>query len=364
MNVKISIIIPAYNVAGYIEHCIDSILAQTFEEYEVIVVDDGSTDATPEIIDTYAQKDSRIHVIHKKNEGVSIARNTGIDLAAGEYFLFFDGDDFSENYTLEELYQTITEKEADTIIYGYHRYENGQVKETCYPIFEQGFYTGDSIVRELLSRFIGISYDRVNGWLHHEEKALYVENPALWRTMVSASIIKENHLRFHPKLKVGEDTIFISQYLSYAKKCYVLQKCYYYLVTRESSTIYQYELNPEAKLQGKINLLDARTELTEDIRERTGIDIHTYWGGTVVMSAIEIAFLMSGKNPKYGMGQRYRLFCSYLDLPGTKKKIREFRLQKAPSIKLIPFLLLKWGWRMPLFLATTMLKLVHYEFQR
>lgn len=364
METKISIIIPAYNVAGYLEKCLDSILAQTFTEYEVILVDDGSTDNTPAICDEYAEKDSRIMVIHKENEGVSVARNTGINKAKGEYILFFDGDDFVEPYTCKELFQLAKEKKADTIIYGYHRFEKGKVKETCFPRFKEGIYEGEDILSQLIPRFIGISDKGINQWLRQEENALYVENPALWRTMVSSKVVKENQIQFHKNLKVGEDTIFISEYLSFASRCYVYKKCYYYLVTRETSTIYVYEKNPVAKLEGKIKLLDARNELTDKISKRRNFNIDSCWRGTVIMSAIELAFLMAKKHPKYRFLSRYKLFLKYVKIPDVQKTIKGFRLNIVPGIMVIPFLLLKWKMYFILFLCTWVLQLMHYEFQR
>ena len=231
---------------------------------------------------------------------MSVARNTGIEIAKGKYFLFFDGDDFMEPETCEELWNIAEEKEVDTVIYGYHTYEAGKVKESFLPTFERDMYEGKAILEELIPRFIGLSCDAINNWLMKRPKALFVENPALWRTMVSGDLIRENHIRFKKNLKVGEDTIFISEYLSYASKCFIQRKCYYYLVTRATSTIYVYEQKPLAKLEGKKKLLEARLRLTEKIRRRKDYDIDQTWRGTVVMSAVELAFLLSAKNPQVG----------------------------------------------------------------
>jgi len=364
MEAKISIIIPAYNVSGYLERCLDSIILQTFKEFEVILIDDGSTDNTSKICDSYAHKDNRITVIHKKNEGVSIARNTGIEHAKGEYFLFFDGDDFVDPNTCEELYSLIREKQADTILYGYHRYENGKIKETSYPIFSEGMYKEDSIIKELVPRFIGVAQKGINRWLRHEDKALYVENPALWRAMVSSKLIKENQIRFNIALKVGEDTIFISEYLSNSKRCYVHHKCYYYLVTRPTSTIYVYEKNPLEKLESKIKLIDARNVLTQKIKQKYGQDISKTWCGTVVMSDLELAFLLSKKHPEYKFLNRYQLFLKYAKHPEVKRIVKEFELKIVPSVMIIPFLLIKMKMYFLLFLCTACLQLVNFEFQR
>lgn len=364
MAESISIIIPVYNVAGYIETCLDSIMKQTFKNYEVIIVDDGSTDGTSDIIDQYASKYSNINVVHKKNEGVSVARNVGIDLAKGEYYLFFDGDDFVEPYCLEELYAVAKGKQADTVIYGYHRFEDGKIKETALPSFEQDLYENDAIMKGIFPRFIGISYDNLNGWIQNKENALFVENPALWRTMVSAEVIKKNHLYFDKRLKVGEDTLFISEYLTFAKRCYIQRKCYYYLVTRETSTIYVYEKKPLAKLDGKVKLLICRNELTDKINRRKKLKVKKLWGGTVVMSCMELAFLLAKKNPKYGYFKRYKLFLSYINEKLVQQTIKEFHLEMKLGIKMIPFLLLKMRLYFILFVAISMLQLVHYEFVR
>lgn len=100
---KYSIIVPAYNVAQYIEECVESVLNQNYDNYEVIVVDDGATDETPQIIDNLAQKSKKVRVIHQKNGGLSAARNSGIEAASGDYILFLDGDDFIAIETIPNM---------------------------------------------------------------------------------------------------------------------------------------------------------------------------------------------------------------------------------------------------------------------
>ena len=113
MCVKLSVVIPVYNIEDYIGKCLDSVLAQTYQNYEVIIVDDGSTDGTAGVCDEYAQKDERIRVIHKKNEGVSATRNLGLKLVTGDYITFIDSDDFVDKLYLEVLYKSLTENDAD-----------------------------------------------------------------------------------------------------------------------------------------------------------------------------------------------------------------------------------------------------------
>lgn len=111
----ISIIIPVYNIEKYIEKCLDSILDQTYEDFEVIIVDDGSTDSSGQICDSYARTDNRIKVIHIKNGGASKARNIGIEYSSGDWITFVDGDDYIESTMLAELHRELCEKNLDAV---------------------------------------------------------------------------------------------------------------------------------------------------------------------------------------------------------------------------------------------------------
>lgn len=119
MNPKISVIVPVYNVEKFLRRCIDSILAQTFTDFELLLIDDGSKDKSGEICDEYAAKDARIRVFHKQNGGVSSARNLGIDKAQGEWVYFVDSDDWIEIETLS-IVQSIDMRKIGIIKFGYY----------------------------------------------------------------------------------------------------------------------------------------------------------------------------------------------------------------------------------------------------
>lgn len=124
----ISVIIPVYNVEKYLSRCIDSVMEQTYKYLQVILIDDGSTDCSGQICENYAAKDVRIHVIHQKNQGVSAARNKGLDTAKGEYVTFVDSDDFISKDMIERLYDGLIKLEVSYIGCGYnHIDENGNI---------------------------------------------------------------------------------------------------------------------------------------------------------------------------------------------------------------------------------------------
>ena len=115
-NPKVSILVPIYNVEKYLSRCIESVLSQDFRDYELILVDDGSPDRCPQICDEYAKKDSRIKVIHKKNGGLSDARNIGLDIATGEYVMFIDSDDFVDIDMMESMMNNMIDNNVDLVV--------------------------------------------------------------------------------------------------------------------------------------------------------------------------------------------------------------------------------------------------------
>ena len=127
-RVLISIIVPIYNSSEYIQRCIDSILSQTLTNFELILINDGSTDNSIDVLKEYESKDSRIIVINKKNEGVSIARNTGIEMAKGEYIMFCDSDDYVHPQWCELLVDAI-EKNIDSFVVCSYRKVNNDTLE-------------------------------------------------------------------------------------------------------------------------------------------------------------------------------------------------------------------------------------------
>jgi glycosyltransferase involved in cell wall biosynthesis len=128
VNPKISVIVPVYNTEQYLHKCIESILSQSFTDFEVLLINDGSTDKSGELCDEYANKDTRIRVFHKENRGVSSARNTGLDNAKGEFSIHIDSDDWIEEYMLEKLYKHIINNNSAMVIcdYYYH-FPNSQL---------------------------------------------------------------------------------------------------------------------------------------------------------------------------------------------------------------------------------------------
>ena len=136
---EISIIVPVYKTERFLSACISSILAQTFTDFELILVDDGSPDSCPALCDAAAAKDSRIRVIHQKNRGLSVARNAGLDAAEGEWIAFVDSDDMLLPQALEKAHSTAEKTGADVVLYGFaFTDENG--KDRMAEVIEANYY--------------------------------------------------------------------------------------------------------------------------------------------------------------------------------------------------------------------------------
>lgn len=201
-NPKISIIVPVYNAEKYLNRCIDSILSQSLKDFEVLLIDDGSTDKSGTICDEYAKKDNRIRVFHKENGGVSSARNVGLDEAKGEYISFIDSDDWVVPIYLAELL-SLYHGNIDLTECSYIYYGNEQI------LFKTEFVETDS--ESYLEKLF-------------QNKRFY--EGFLWVKLFKATLI--TNLRFDSKLAYNEDRVFIAQYVLKCRKVATTQNCLYY----------------------------------------------------------------------------------------------------------------------------------------
>lgn len=149
-----SVIVPIYNIEKYLKRCIDSVLEQSYSDFELILVDDGSPDNCPEICDEYALKDSRIKVVHKQNGGLVSARKAGISLATGEYVFHLDGDDAICPNALESAYLIINEMHPDIVSFSYKKCVNGAVTQVVNDLIEEGLYDKAKMEEKLYPKLL------------------------------------------------------------------------------------------------------------------------------------------------------------------------------------------------------------------
>jgi glycosyltransferase involved in cell wall biosynthesis len=222
MAPMVSIIVPVYKVEKYLPRCLDSILAQTFIDFECILVDDGSPDNCPAICNEYAKKDSRINIIHKENGGQSDARNAGIEIAKGNYISFIDSDDFVTQNYLEYLYGLITKQDADISCCNY------------LPIRKDGI-----IIKSKNSLTKNKVYNKEN-FKEMFSVILYEENTVVYDS-VWAKLYKKKlfaDIRF-PNGKLFEDVRIIPQLLQKAEKIIFGKEKHYFYQIHQNSTTFQ-----------------------------------------------------------------------------------------------------------------------------
>lgn len=240
----ISIVVPVYNVEAYLHKCVDSILAQTYRNIEVILINDGSPDKSPEVCDNYAKEDSRVIVIHQKNGGLSDARNTGIEVASGSWISFIDSDDWVERDFIERLLNLAIRHKADIGICGYRKVLEGGVVEatTIKPKPQATVMNNLDALRDLLTR------QRYGGVM-------------TWNKLYRACIFTDNNIRF-PKGRVHEDNFTTYKTFYYANKvAYMDEPLYNYLQRGDSIMGEPFSLK-------RLDILDAVSEADQFVRSR------------------------------------------------------------------------------------------------
>lgn len=227
---KISIVVPVYNAEAVLQTCVDSILGQSFTEWELLLVDDGSGDASGALCDRLSQEDSRIRAYHKPNGGVSSARNLGIRKARGEYLYFADSDDTLVPETLAELYREASAQNADMVVCGFTYYVE-QSGETVDNVPEKFFCGG------------GAAYLRERFLVDFRQEFF---NPP-WNKLILRSLLTENGIFFGEEYAICEDMAFSMQVLERCHRICVLPRalyCYHYkeadnLVNRFHANYYE-----------------------------------------------------------------------------------------------------------------------------
>lgn len=217
----VSVVVPIYNVERYLQRCLESIVNQTYKKLEIILVDDGSTDSCPEECDKWAEKDSRIKVIHKKNAGLGMARNTGIEHATGEFICFFDSDDYIDKKTIERNVQVLYETGAEITCFGYHKVKaDGDVKETNIPNMEKLEYEGEEVRCSFLPELISVNPE--NGESSHL-------NMSAWAAMFSMELILKTGWKFVSERDIiSEDYYSLLDLYASVQKVVIIPEAFYF----------------------------------------------------------------------------------------------------------------------------------------
>ncbi len=210
---KISVIVPVYNVEDYLHQCMDSIISQSFKNLEIICVNDGSTDRSYSILEEYKAKDHRIILVNQRNQGVSSARNRGIELSTGEYISFVDPDDYLEKDAFKIASSNLENGDIDILSWGYKPFPNPSAWHVNASSPANGVYKNDS----------------VNAYFNGKGSVV------VWNKLYKAEIIRKN-LLFNEKLQMAEDVAFNMMAFVHANKIkFISDKLYHYRIGRKES---------------------------------------------------------------------------------------------------------------------------------
>ncbi len=217
----ISVVVAVYNVADYLDNCVESLLRQKTEELQIILVDDGSTDRSGEICDSYMGRDDRVTVIHQKNQGVSVARNTGIEASKGQWVTFVDGDDWVDEQFADRLIRVLQSVSDDTdmIVFNYYAAEPNAVRECRTLPLDSGDITDKRAFFQ--AKMVSQYYDGV-------DPQAVVSSGATWCKLVRRSVLETYHLRFVPGLIRAQDTVFWLNVSNAVKRIYLMDDHLYY----------------------------------------------------------------------------------------------------------------------------------------
>lgn len=276
----ISVIVPVYKAEKYLHRCVDSILAQTFTDFEVLLINDGSPDNCGAICDEYAQKDSRVRVFHKENGGVSSARNIGIDKADGDWIVFIDSDDWIDINLLQSLCLVL---DSNFIFSGMKLCSSSRVIQ-----FEDKLYKSASLV-DFLNSNKGY---RLNSPCGH-----------LYKT----SILKEHGLCFDERIRFGEDAIFNLKYICYSDCIRAVSSCGY--------NYWDYDISSGASLKYKLSIDEVHYTLSQ--MQTLNSELGRLLGGTISSDAdyaMMLGMIPVEKRCEDQMGEEFYAMCKDLNI--------------------------------------------------
>lgn len=229
MKSLVSVVVPVYNVEQYLDRCVESIVSQTYSNLEIFLIDDGSSDNSSYICDLWAEKDGRIKVIHKENEGAGFARNTGIENAEGNYILFVDSDDYLDATTVEKCVSVAQKNGSDIVMFGRNDvFPNGKIKNKS-PANTETYFKKDEILNDIFpglftySHGIGVS---------------------VWGKMFDLSIINLNNIRFKSEREIiSEDAFFLLELFAFVDSLSIIPESLYFYYKNDNSFSRKYKKN-------------------------------------------------------------------------------------------------------------------------
>lgn len=319
---KISVIVPVYNVEKYLERCVKSLTDQTWDNLEILLVDDGSKDHSGALCDEFAQMDGRIRVIHKENGGLISAWKRGVEEATGEYLHFVDGDDWIDKETLAEMAKHLTGSKKEIISSDYViERENGK-RQYVWQGLLPGEYAGRKLKESVIPQLLG-----------NEERYVCLSR---CMKLISRNLIAENMHYCDPKVKMGEDITILLPALADCERLVVMDhKAYYHYLYLDSSIVHKYDSGLYENMQF------LREVLFRVIEEKFGSDEKERMVRQAQKEYIYLMFLVL-KNEARGNPRGYRKnIAAICREPELKKLVKRYPVQVHQTANRLVYAVLK-----------------------
>ncbi len=313
-----SVIVPVYKVEKYLRASIESVLSQTFSDFELILVDDGSPDGCPQICDDYKEKDNRIKVIHKANGGLASARRAGIKVSEGEYVLNLDSDDLIENDTLECAYKIIKETNCDIVSFAYRWVKNGVAVNVTNDGLDEGLYDVTGIEKCIYPRLL------MDKNMNHI--SYYLSGKVIKRELLTPC-----QLGVSEKISLGEDLCCVISCYLHAKSVYISKKEMYLYSVRENSMSKEFNSNQIYLIENVVNEISKN-----DLEKVTDFDEQlcrycAFMCFAILASAAEGSYFKSIKEIKENIKNslhREKILCAKFEKISIKSRISIFLMKK------------------------------------
>lgn len=300
---KFSIIVPIYNVSKYLRECIESVINQTYQNYELILVNDGSKDNSLEICNEYAYKFNKITIINKENGGLTSARKAGCEIARGDYVICLDGDDFLNLDYLEICSNLIDEFKPDCLCFGYNTYKDGSIISYQFNDVEPGFYSDTNDLNTIRNKLI---YDFSKSGFNNGS-TLY----SIWSKAVKRELYSICQMKIDNSVSYGEDLLLTTMIINNANSIYYSEYISYNYRLLNSSMSHKYN----SSIINKLNLIKQILEIELGEDDRISIYLYTQLIGQIRNAALSLNFKEFKKELK-------NLYSQYPNLVKAAKKAK------------------------------------------
>lgn len=338
MKGLVSVIIPVYNTSKYLDKCLDSVVKQTYQELQIILVDDGSTDCSPQMCDEWAAKDSRIEVIHKQNEGLGYTRNAGLAVVRGEFVSFLDSDDTIELNTIEVCVDVLQNNHADACFYPRKSFDKEGNYTVCPNVPSKLQFYGEEVKNEFSKIYWGI---------HPLENADPFLHSSVCRGMFLRKTIEDNSLRFQSeRVCLCEDVVFGLEFCKYAKKIIIIPQYFYNYTYNETSLTKSYRPQRLEQAKNLYRIMENQLENYKGVSDALCRCQHRYIG--MIQQCIE----MEVKTIKiHGLKYAYSKIMEICDDSFVRKVFSEFLVYESTTRrkKFIEWVLKKKIWFLIIF---------------